>query len=71
MMLLPGRGISIAQLGDAFALFNCAEQRLYEIDERAAWAWRFVSDNAAGVDRSHMSAQLSSRFRLTNTDADA
>lgn len=69
MTLLPARGTSITQLGDAFALFNCDEQRLYEIDERAAWAWHFVF-KSAGVDRGHMSAQLSSRFRLANADAD-
>lgn len=71
MMLLPARGTSITQLGDAFALFNCDEQRLYEIDEQAAWAWHFVFRSEAGVDRCHVSAQLSTRFGLANADAEA
>ncbi len=71
MLLLPGRNILVAQLGDAFALFNCQEQRLYEVDSLAAWTWLHVSNCAAGIDWNQLSAQFSSEFKLARSDAEA
>ena len=71
MILLPGRDILIAQLGDAFALFNSQEQRLYEVDSLAAWTWRHVSNCAAGIGWSQLSAQFSSECKLARPDAEA
>jgi hypothetical protein len=68
-MLLPGRRISITQLGDAFALFNSREQHLYEIDKLAAWAWQRVFNSTAGMSRSRLLTKFSSEFRLANEDA--
>ncbi|CAN7701581.1 transporter [Rhizobium rhizogenes] len=68
-MLLPGRKISITQLGDAFALFNSREQHLYEIDKLAAWAWQYVFNSTAGMTRSHFLSKFSSEFRLAREDA--
>jgi hypothetical protein len=68
MMLLPGRRISIAQLGDAFALFNSREQHLYEIDKLATWAWQSVF-STAGMSRSDFLIKFSSEFGLESGDS--
>ncbi len=71
MLLLPGRDILVEQLGNAFVLFNCREQRLYEIDSPAAWTWRHVSNSAAGIGWRQLAAQFSSEFKLAKPDAEA
>lgn len=71
MLMLPGKGTVVTQLGNAFTLFNGEDQSLYEIDRPAAWVWQQVSNNALGIKRSYLSVQLSSEFGLTSADAEA
>lgn len=70
MLLRPGQGTLIAQLGDAFALFNCEGQRLYEVDGLAAWAWQHAISATAGIPRRHLSAQMSAEFKLASVDVE-
>jgi hypothetical protein len=70
MLMLPGKGTIVTQLGSSFALFNCDDQSLYEIDRPAAWVWRQVSSHDTGMERSHLSGRLSSEFSLTIADAE-
>ncbi|WP_246662604.1 transporter [Rhizobium sp. P44RR-XXIV] len=69
LLVLPGQRTLVKQLGNAFVLFSCNEQRLYEIDAPAAWTWQQVACDAVGISWSCLSARLSSEFGLTGADA--
>lgn len=71
LLVLPGKRTLVQQLGNAFVLFSCDEQRLYEIDAPAAWTWQQVAYDAAGMSWSCLSARLSSKFQLTGADTRA